>query len=999
MVYTNRKLFQLKKYIFIFLFLISKNVAAQNNHVYISLDKFQLTNSYDSIIHYGEDILTNFVFDTTHDSKIFYSYFLSKLSLAYNEFNLLEKNNILYSRFLRDSSIIDLSNFNIMAFLSSLVRLEIQYNKFSKADSLFKISNRLIKKYHKENVEARSLYLSDVISYEIAKKNHLRADSNLLDLKGVINSEYSALKFINSSVVLSNYYHHKAQNYKKSESLLNEALKFDSIFNCGASDYIFEHLIDIYSEFNQCEKVLPYAENLILRLKNQIKNGSVDILLLLSASKYLIATSDCKNQNKATLYATNLFSLLKQSDIFIAPEYDGILAQAFQGVGLAFERSDKKFAMDAYILAKKKVENKSYYVQYSEGIYQNISRFYSYLYFDDSSYNKSYLDSIRHYALLSLNISKTYFGDRSFQYYNSLTNLSNYYFWTEDYASFLETSKYLSENACSSNILPPSFCRGFLRDIYYGYLYLKDTANAIKYLHKWNQAIRNYIAENKSYLLPSYETNEELANILEYFNGEVLRNNFTQLFEQVFENLLVYKYYQLVSKIELKKYGQDNFESISIFDINTVSKVNKNRIELEKILNDKIENSSRSSILNMLNSDEVSIEIFKCKFFSKNEFRTRTDQYYAILALGSTKKLVGVYLGDEDEIKRKFDIIYSSDIHGEDYTTLYGTGSGGLSDFILSPLMPYISNFKTLYISTYGFFSNINFNILPISDSTILEDKFVIHNLFSSSDIANFKNNKFIISQEYQLNLFGGIFYDSLSKIKSDLEISATHNYKIRSGKNIWEYLPQTKIEINEIGKIFENYGVRVKYFSGRDASENKFYSSISNSSPTIYHFATHGFSIDNKNKTTFKSDFELQSTNQLDLSGIILAGANAFWGAKRIGISNASDGILTSSEFAALDLSNCKLIVLSACETGLGAQLSNDGIFGLQRGLKLSGINNIITSLWSVPDKSTSELFQIFYSKLSAGYTLQNSLRLARLEMRKKYKSPYYWGAFTLVE
>jgi CHAT domain-containing protein len=127
------------------------------------------------------------------------------------------------------------------------------------------------------------------------------------------------------------------------------------------------------------------------------------------------------------------------------------------------------------------------------------------------------------------------------------------------------------------------------------------------------------------------------------------------------------------------------------------------------------------------------------------------------------------------------------------------------------------------------------------------------------------------------------------------------------------------------------------------------------------------------------------------------MAGANYVWkGGEQI--PGTDDGILSAYEVSNMNLSQTKLVVLSACETGLGDISGGEGVYGLQRAFKMAGVNYIIMSLWQVPDKETVEFMQIFYNYCINKNTIRESFAAAQAAMRKKY-SPYYWAAFVLVE
>ena len=93
-------------------------------------------------------------------------------------------------------------------------------------------------------------------------------------------------------------------------------------------------------------------------------------------------------------------------------------------------------------------------------------------------------------------------------------------------------------------------------------------------------------------------------------------------------------------------------------------------------------------------------------------------------------------------------------------------------------------------------------------------------------------------------------------------------------------------------------------------------------------------------------------------------------------------------------------MVVLSACETGLGDIEGSEGVYGLQRALKMAGVKNIMMSLWEVPDKETAEFMELFYSNWLSGKNIREAFRNTQLEMSDKYKdNPEKWAAFVLVE
>jgi CHAT domain-containing protein/Tfp pilus assembly protein PilF len=160
--------------------------------------------------------------------------------------------------------------------------------------------------------------------------------------------------------------------------------------------------------------------------------------------------------------------------------------------------------------------------------------------------------------------------------------------------------------------------------------------------------------------------------------------------------------------------------------------------------------------------------------------------------------------------------------------------------------------------------------------------------------------------------------------------------------------------------------------------------------SPRLLHLATHGFFLKDQ-------PHELESERWEDpllRSGLLLAGYNT-WLARGQLPEEAEDGMLTAEDVTGLDLLGTELVVLSACETGLGQVHVGEGVFGLRRAFVLAGAKTLVMSLWKVPDQQTQQLMVDFYQRILAGQPRGEALRQAQLALKARHPDPYYWGAF----
>jgi CHAT domain-containing protein/lipopolysaccharide biosynthesis regulator YciM len=201
--------------------------------------------------------------------------------------------------------------------------------------------------------------------------------------------------------------------------------------------------------------------------------------------------------------------------------------------------------------------------------------------------------------------------------------------------------------------------------------------------------------------------------------------------------------------------------------------------------------------------------------------------------------------------------------------------------------------------------------------------------------------------------------------------------------------LPGTVQEARAIRSLFPEASVLL----GQQATETLLKQSAA---PRILHVATHGFFL-----TEGPTPANLQATraisatakveNPLLRSGLALAGANL---PRKAG---DDDGILTALEASGLNLWGTKLVVLSACDTGVGEVKNGEGVYGLRRAFVLAGAETLVMSLWPVSDYVTREMMTGYYQNLKQGQGRGAALRQVQLGMlkRKGREHPFYWASF----
>ncbi|HPE97525.1 MAG TPA: tetratricopeptide repeat protein, partial [Chitinophagales bacterium] len=392
-----------------------------------------------------------------------------------------------------------------------------------------------------------------------------------------------------------------------------------------------------------------------------------------------------------------------------------------------------------------------------------------------------------------------------------------------------------------------------------------------------------------------------------------------------------------------------------------------------------------------LNPDEVAIVYSHFNYYTLNDW-TDMQVYVAYVITPGCLAPSLVPLFEEkwlttllDSARGDLNALYSYDrvdSYGDDLWRL-----------IWKPLDSFLLGAKHVYFSATGLLNGINLTAIPNGIDEKNLPMLVNYDMYQFINIGSVLDS-ILIRKEYlngPITAFGGLNYDISDKewLHSITDRSIVSRgsdfYSSDSNRSGYKFLPYAFKEVEAIANIAREHNTRVQLFTGNDGLEEQYRQLAGESSPVVLHLATHAVFLEDVHDEIVLSGFDrYQYSAEKDpmyRSRLMLSGANRILKGGKLP-EGVLDGILTANDVSTITLPNTELVVLSACQTGVGDYDASEGVYGLQRAFKMVGVDNIIMTLNEVNDASTSAFMITYYEKLINGISYHDAFRETQIDI-----------------
>ncbi len=495
-----------------------------------------------------------------------------------------------------------------------------------------------------------------------------------------------------------------------------------------------------------------------------------------------------------------------------------------------------------------------------------------------------------------------------------------------------------------------------------------------------------YFQEKPSLIGELYDLTLKIKSLIYYSNYRMLEeiNNkgdseLTSLYERWRDqNNLLVKVWQMSNTERQQR------------NINVIQEEEKSNL-LEKLVSLKVgikpfqDKTSRREVQAKLKSSEAVVEIIRTTVYDSINEKKIDTVYVALINYPNTQQPALLVLQNGDFMERKAIKYYRNSINSKLEDTLsYNVFWKDISKEL------HAKKIKKVYFSGDGIYHQINLQTLknPVTHKYLF-DEIDIQLISSSKDLLI---DKYEQTNDSTIHIFGDPYYSDVNNDSSSQNLYLQYND--------WVLLEGSKAEVSCLDSIANQCHIKSKLYTEKKATEANLKKM---ESPYVLHISTHGFFLPDieNNQETRGSMIGIEANkimeNPLLKSGLVFSNCKDPF----LGLPNKDeeDGILTAQEALSLHLNGTKLVVLSACETGLGEVKNGEGVYGLQRSIRQAGAETILMSLWKVDDNAAKLLMIEFYKNLLLKrMTKKEAFKKAQTYLRNSFKEPYYWGAFVMV-
>lgn len=905
----------------------------------------------------------------------------------------------------RDAALLKFTNQDILYAqeLNEIAKLQLKLGEYEQAgDNLTEGIKVITMKKNSDLPEKRQIHISllETQAKLFAIKGMFdEAQKSLDDSKNLIRKAEKKLDTQTTNQELASLLLMLGQ-YRRADELLNEQIpEYERLFGPN-SIRLIEPLVNksrvllAGGEYSEAERVAQRAQRIAVRTYSENSTKTAPTQKMLADIYYTIgdyekaeaqALKSIESQEKQfgrnhieVAKSISQFALIKFHKGDNRAQVEKLMLEARDIVGQRLGKSNPQYADILKNVAVLYISERKFDIAFNSltvaeeiwrskaGSKNNINLASIYTLTGDVYYQTKNYKRAEEFYIKGKDLYEKFFSINHPEYVKIIAKLSKVYYMQKDYK---KSKKYIEEALANYEkyiqILFPAFSEGqkakYWNTMRGDFEFYNTLAfSNIDDFKDLSGKIYNYQLLTKALLLSSsIKMRERIQNSTD----EDLKTQF---------NLWLHKKEQLTIALSMSSEQlAENMIDPALLQ-QEVERLEKDLSQRSELFVESFENKriTFEDVRKSLKPNEVAIEMVRYRHF--NHVLTDSVVYAALYVTAEQNKPKAILMSDGRRMEGRFFKYYRNCIIGKIEDDIsYGV--------YWKPIQDVLGRVSTIYLSADGIYNQINLEAIPTPDGRYIVDNSNIILVSNTKDLYLRKIKTRASSKENTASMVGNpTFYSSAS------------------GRKPISQLPGTANEVTQVTFMLkEKQWATVEYMENTASEENV--KSVMN--PKILHIATHGFY--KPQPLTLEEELEaneaMLARNPLLRTGLLLRGAGDLL-EKTQHNYNLESGVLTAYEAMSLNLDKTDLVVLSACETGLGDLQAGEGVYGLQRAFLVAGAKVLIMSMFKVDDAATQELMLKFYQKWLNSGNMRQSFIEAKKELRSTHPEPIYWGAFMMI-